>query len=564
MDKREFYKELMKEYTFDSAKVRRFAKRASTRGVRVSVKRWWHIPSTVAVAAASLAVGVFSLFYNGGDVSVIDTPVINTVPPVTVTTSVNDDESRERAENAKLSYENQTLYLSFNGGITFRELENKLLAISDTGNIVIETVYVMNEDNSEGEHEPVALDEFEEIKNDDSIKIVGAKVSTPGRLIEEIERQTEIEQVMLVVKEEKPSGGENNNENDNHEPKAEVFIPINVHPLPDRNHLPSVTVAEPVYDDEPVATTEKSGGTQTPPNPSAPAVEKLVSIDVPGVISADFISDKSFTAITADKVSLYEIADSPDSASELEINTLSEFVMNNYRTRFSTTGKSMLVSGCGEDGRRTVLLLADGEAQTLESLDISELTATGEIIFAFYDDLNRRIVMRIKENELNSIYFMDRDTFEITKASIEPQNNLVILALDGDLMFYAVKGVDDATLYRYKIAGGVSNKMMTFDKFVSFERNVSMSGFTVNSEGFSQIFTVAGGISEPLETEKGLVYNGNSTKFLTDGENFYILSENNVIEIFDGQATSGSRFGSSDLFSVSEITEKNVRIRPKN
>ncbi|MCL1867127.1 MAG: hypothetical protein FWF82_06935, partial [Oscillospiraceae bacterium] len=134
MDKREFYKELMKEYTFDSAKVRRFAKRASTRGVRVSVKRWWHIPSTVAVAAASLAVGVFSLFYNGGDTSVIDTPVINPVPSVTVTTSVDDEESREKAENAKLSYENQTLYLSFNGGITFRELENKLLAISDTGN----------------------------------------------------------------------------------------------------------------------------------------------------------------------------------------------------------------------------------------------------------------------------------------------------------------------------------------------------------------------------------------------------------------------------------------------
>jgi hypothetical protein len=520
MNRKEFYKELMKEYTFDSAKVRRFAKRSSYKGNRVSVKRWWHVPSTVAVAAASLVMGLFAFFYYG----TMGTPVIGDGA-----TPIPAAPTADSIAISKQSFETKTLYLSFNDSMTFREMENTLYTISDTGNIVIEAVFVLDESDT-----VVPVFVFDAIRDDDTVQIVGAKVSAPGRLIDEIERQTEIDHVVLVTE-----------ETVNEEALIEFVLA--------ETQAAVAPLHEPIIEDDEID--DEPDGEVAP----AAVVEAFVSLNLPNVIEAYFIGDYRFIAITAESVVLYEIAVG-ENAVDLEITPVSEFALRNHRTRFSTTRKSALISGCNDDGRRTVLLLTDGDTQTVEMLDISELTDSGELIFAFYDDINRSIVMRVRDCERNIIYVKNRDTLAV-QTVFNSTETVAILAKTPTAVYYSATNGIVTTVYKYDTESGVSAAVeaLEFEGTVSFERTSDLSAFVINTDGHSQVFTAdSETLSNSVEVESGLIFYRNSKEYLTNGTNFYLLSEDSL-ESFGGQAFSPRR-NRSELFSMFEITEKSVRI----
>jgi sulfur transfer complex TusBCD TusB component (DsrH family) len=524
MNRNKFYKELMEEYTFDSAKIRRFAKRSSYKGARVSVKRWWHIPSTVAVAAASLVLGLFSFFYSPNQ----GTPVVNPEPPVT-------DSSGQivtlppQHHIVQLDYfSNATLYLSFNNSMTFREIENTLETIDDTGNIVIEVVYIRGEGA-----DFIPITHFDEIRNEETATIVGATVSAPGRLKIEIERQQEVELVIVVTA----------------DIAEETFIPSPSAIDAIENAQAPVIMNEPAAEKEDDLTGE------------AGALEKFVSLNVAGIIEAHFINDYHFVAMTANSVMLYEIIADEEI---LEINQISEFMLHNHRTRFSTTRNSMLISGCREDSRRTVLLIADAQTAALEEIDISHLTEdSGELIFAFYDDVNERIIMRVRNANHNLIYILNRDTHEV-QTVFNSEKGAAILAVSTGTVFYSVTGAESTTVYRYDISADARTAIdsLVFTDSVSFERNSDLSAFIINTNGAAQVFTAdTETLTEGVAVENGLIFHKNSRRFMTDGTNFFTVPEEkpDSLELFAGQATT-SRRDISELFSMFEITEKSLRI----
>jgi hypothetical protein len=524
MNKNDFYKELMKTYTFDSAKVRRFAKRSSYRGNRVSVKRWWHIPSTVAVAAASLTVGILAFFYS---------PNMNPPPD-----GEPCDLSSVSAQGIihLSNHESRTLYLSFNNSMTYLEMLNTLESVSDTGNIIVEKVYVLD-----SEENIVPVIQHEELRNDHETQIIGAKVFAPERLKVEIERQPEIANVKI----ETPAIND------------DTWIPSPVTDTP---------FVAPIDPDE-LPADDPDGDSI-----AAVVIESLVNLNVAGIIEADFIGDFSFTAITADSVILFEI--SQDEATEdLEINPASEFVLHNHRTRLSTTGNSMLISGCREDSRRNVLLLADAETQTLEEIDIRDLIETGELIFAFYDDINKRIVMRVRVSERNIIYVMELDSGEVFTA-FDSHKSAAILAINDDSLYHSVfKESEHVTaVYRFDIASGTSTivESLSLTDSVSFERNSNLSAFVANivdSDGVSNamVFTaVTETLTEALEVPRGLNFHRNLPDLLTDGENNYVLShDRDALEVFT-ERIPRTRRNISERFAVFEITENGVRIMLKD
>jgi hypothetical protein len=485
MNKREFYKELMKEYTFDSAKVRRFAKRSSAKGTRISVKRWWHIPSTVAVAAASLAIGVFTFFYS------------DTGSPVVNHGVMSPQERIQQADaaliNARSSIGNKTVYLSFNNTMTFREMQNTLDTVSDTGNIIIEAVYVIDGDE-------FLTKQLGEVRGDSYAQIVGAKVSAPANLIEDLSRQHEVALVEI----------ENDILND------ETFIPFIAE---------LIEIPEDLFQN---VTDEIDSSID-----AAPPVEKFVNLNLSGVIEASFISDYRFTAITCNSVILYEISQDEDSA-DLEINPVSEFSLYNHRTKLSASGSSMLISGSTEnDSRRTVLLVADSKTASLEEINISDITDSGELIFAFYDDINGRIIIRARSADRNIIYVIHRES-ALTQTVFDSSEDAAVLAATANAIFYSV---NNTTVYKYDILTAESTiaESLDFGETVSFERNADLSAFAVYTNGgdTAQIFDTV------TETLSDIVDSAQLQSYRSIGE----LSE---------------------LFSVSQVIDGSVRILLKN
>jgi hypothetical protein len=519
MNKKDFYKELMQTYTFDSAKVRRFAKRSSYKGTRVSVKRWWHIPSTVAVAAASLAVGVFALFYSGQGIPTGIEPYDPISTPVTASGIIQI-----------AHHENRTLYLSFNNSVTYMEMLNTLESVSDTGNITIEKVYVL--DNHEN---IVPVIQHEELRNDHETQIVGAKVFAPERLKVEIERQPEVANV-----------------------KIETFA------INDDTWVPSPVTEVPITPDStPPDQNQDPDGTD--PQTGEITVENFVNVNVVGIIEADFISEDAFMAITGDSVILYELTQDEVTES-IEINPAQEYTLHNHRTRLSATGNSMLISGCREDSRRNVLMLADSETRTLTEIDIRDLIETGELIFAFYDDhdTHRRIVMRVRIGDNNIIYVMELDTGAVHTV-FSSVKSAAILAINGDFVYHSVfKESEHVTVvYRFDITNGTSTVVdsLSFTEAVSFERNSNLSAFVINTDSASRVFTASSeSLTNTVEAPNRLSFYRTRTNFLTDGETIYSLTGGTRLEVFEGQMPRVRR-NSSERFSVFEISENSVRIQ---
>ncbi|MCL1789267.1 MAG: hypothetical protein FWG33_02825 [Oscillospiraceae bacterium] len=499
MNKHEFYKELLKEYTFDSAKVRRSAKRSS---FKITNKHWWYIPSTVAVAAVSLTVGLFAFFYGGGTHS-------GSLPTPPEDRVLN---ANSAIKTASSDFGAKTMFLSFNNSITFHEMQNTLDLVSDTGNIVVETLYILDSNNELTLLQGSELKELETLYNSD-VQIVGAKVYAPAILSEDLRHQKNVALVEFDM-----------NDND--------FIPLIIED--------DIPVTDFPYTEE---------QTDEPQDNNFPAsVEKSVSVNIPGLIEAEFIGDSRFIAVTRDSVILYEISE------DLNVTPISELALRNYRKRFSITGKSMLISGVS--GEKPILLLADIESENFESIDISKPVGSGELLNAFYDDINRRIIMKVRNRDSSAIYIVDRDTFEFILVPAS-SHDAVILALNGNLVYFS----SDSSIYRFDISSGVSTELYTSaDGLFSFERNADLSAFVMNVNGETAVFTARNEMfTKWVEAPNGLTFYRNSTDLLTDGVNFYRASEG-TLETFQGQPISPERQIISEWFKVLEITSEGIKI----
>ncbi|MCL2070748.1 MAG: hypothetical protein FWH07_00745 [Oscillospiraceae bacterium] len=509
MNKHEFYKELMKEYTFDSAKVRRTSKREKYSSLNFTGRRWWHIPSTVAVAAVSLTVGLFSFFYNAGSGS----------SPSFPTNGIG--ESTSALETATLGFGTKTLFLSFNNSITLHEMRNTLDSVSDTGNIVVGTLYILDENNQVSSfslsEDNSGLNEF----NNNSAKIIGAKVYAPAALIDDLKQQRGVSLAEI--------GSDSMSDDD--------FIPLII------EEIETPVTETPQHTDE---------TTDSPHESVPPSFEKFVNLSVPDVIEASFIGDYRFIAVTKNAVTLYEI--SANNFESFEINPVSEHSLSNHRKRSSITGRSSLY--IGTNGGKPVLLLADAETQSVGSIDVSDIVGSGELLNAFYDDIGRRIIVRVRDKENNAIYVIDRNTFDVAHVE-NSSHDAVTLAVHGDDLYFSL----NTSIYKYDMKAGVSTELFSaFGEAVSFERNANLSAFVMNLNGESRVFTARNqSFTEWVDSPGGLAFYKNSSELLTDGDSFYTISDG-AIEAFTGQPWSPDRQFASDLFKVFELTEDSINI----
>jgi hypothetical protein len=147
------------------------------------------------------------------------------------------------------------------------------------------------------------------------------------------------------------------------------------------------------------------------------------------------------------------------------------------------------------------------------------------LLNAFYDDISRRIIMRVRSKELSAIYIVDRDTLDTTLVP-NSSHDAVILAVNEGVLYYAA---EHSSVYKYDTDTGTSIRLYDFDDPVSFERNADLSGFVIVNGNTAQIFNAKTGVlSEAADTDE-------------------------VLDVFKSQ-TSGRI--TSELFKVFELTTR--------
>jgi hypothetical protein len=300
------------------------------------------------------------------------------------------------------------------------------------------------------------------------------------------------------------------------------------------------------------------------------------------VIEAVFINHSDFIAVTEDSVKLYTISKNDISPEEFDFYLLSSYSVSNYRIRYSAKGNSLLISGCGDDSRRALLFLADGDTGILEQININEQTVGGELMFAFYDDINQKIYMRIKYQDYNAVYSVDRYTHE-AELLISHSESMVILAVDENYMYYSLKSSEnnETSIYKYALFNNLSEELYVFENPVSFERSADLSNFAVNTENGKRasvfitgmrVSSAGDGLPEtdiltpPISPVNALTFVKRSNNVLTDGEYYYIINSYGELEMLydSAEAFINDRGDISELFSIYDITAERIKIRLKN
>jgi hypothetical protein len=414
----------------------------------------------VATAAAvALAFGLHTAFFDRSIPTVVD-------PESPSLADRLDRANRNAAQLEHLNFGTRTLFLSFNDSISLTAMQNTLDSVSDTGNIVVESVYVLGNDNAVDMISPAAA------RTNQVSSIIGAKVYAPVTLIGGLRRQPEVALVEVasdVVNEE-------------------TFVPLAAATRPERNPEP-------------------------PSDANEPTVETILNFNIPGVIRAEFIDDNRFAAITADSAMLCEIYRDEDS-DELQIRVLSDFDLD------------------------------------------------GEVVFSFFATQgNKRLaVMRVRSEDSNSIYLMGGDNFAVKKIA-DSDEALTVLAVTNNSVYYAV---NRSVIFRYDTRLGISSEIVSYDDSVTFERNGDLSCFVINLGEAEPVRARVYNarleqLTESDEVSPMLVFYRNSTNVLTDGENFYSTTLV-PIENPDDVIRFATPCNSSELYSVTEITEQSVRI----
>lgn len=578
MNKREFYKRLMSEYTFDSDKVRRVAKRSSIRMLSPERAR------TAAAVAAGLAVtvGVISLSAYFNRANNIPSDPNATVAPAKTDRLVTAEKKLRKYSD---SIEVKTMYLSFGEALSYTKLRNTIDYVSDTGKIQVEALYVLDaDDNVVTVTDP---DEIEIIKNDDEAKIIGAKVAAPANLGESLISQPEV-----VLAEIEP---ENINE--------QLFVPLLADPGINDYVTPEVTTPSQSSSGNDSQTDETSTGeevtvTGAPPDTSVSETstgaatessaasesettdtseepkttaangvpqERFIELSLPGVTDAEFISDKTFAAITKESVGVFSIKDSKDLTVDCEVS----YDVVNCRKRYSASGNSFLISGCDGTKLRTLLFLANAKTGTLEKIDISAVLGDpkdkNELMFAFYDDVNDRIIARVSGKGYNTFYLLDRSANRTTEILRSKDDAAVLAVTDSALYYSLTKTAQKSTsVCKLNLATGIAEELYIFAGSVNFDRSDNLKNFSVNTDAdkTSRVFVVeTDNLTIPVNVTNSLVFRDFSDTVLSDGDKNYVLVLGELVEPAAIAITEVPKRAGSALFTVAEIGGDKLKIK---
>ena len=180
MNEKDFYKQLMSEYSFDHDKIKKAAMGKITEPAKKRSPMKW-ISVAGAAAAIALTVGIVAIFAPGNPVSV--------TPANSITVEDRFKLALEAYEKADLNTEEEFLYVTFMNKETPTDMQTILARADATGEIKVVEVYLTGREVVSGNAN------IKELFSLDEENIVAVKIRCPGNFIK---RLTDDKDVYLV------------------------------------------------------------------------------------------------------------------------------------------------------------------------------------------------------------------------------------------------------------------------------------------------------------------------------------------------------------------------------
>lgn len=593
MNRNEFYKQLMSEYTFDSDKIRETAKQGNKR----QAFRPLYVGISAAAAAMVVTVGTIAMtnLGNGGGVSLVDTGLS------TLSASDRLSHALEQLEEERESSESRDFLVTFNQPLTPAEAQNVLTA---GGNIPVKLLYLS--DGSRVSDTDSIGKIFTE--NTDTL-ITGAAVYCTGSYAAELQDNSEV----FLVEAMEDSDFESAAPVDIEDIDIQSVQPVQT---TEATTAPQTDVSEPVIADDAtdeaivitVPTEEEMDGTVEPTEETSemdgtvepsPTEEQTAEDD--GMPEDDQVQTPEQTAdaaaetttapatVSTDTAASVTTASSTESPAEPEEQiptvpsgvTLPVNVENNsYNTYLSADsaffisddvflvknsgsvslyrydgtsetlicteqltdakvawvsedGGRLMMTGLGDFGTRSRTLLISAEGGYITDLVTDDIILSGSMTGFGYNDNDKLLTLCFREDGVSYIAaarLNNGNTLDYIDILADSENKLSLAASSGNNIYYTETADGDMSIYRIDISTGNIGLVHTFTGSPKLTRNLAFTHAVFSPDEASVIgFTE---IFDP-ETETLIKATGGSVSFGASRHSF--LDGESCCKISGGQ-----------------------------
>lgn len=535
MNKNDFYKELLSQYTFDSEKIKMNAKRPKRSFYRNPAV---YISTAAAAAAITVTIGVFTFMS------------ATTQQDISVKPETYELSAAQRLEEAEQNYriasysanndseiETVDMYVSFNSPMTYNEALILFSGISDTGDICFAILYT-----DEGK----ITDNFDGYNG----KINGLKITAPSNYYKAIQDLSSVSVVEL--------GSENVNDDNftpiNDQIKSEITGTEEITPQTTASEETTPPPAENVT----IGDSANIGENDT--TMTVPTVTTL-EYKVNGINDAIFVSENCFVAITNTSVELNRIEDGEEGK---YIVSVAKVLTDNPKIIWSDDSNSLLfISGCDSEKNRNKLFIADSKAETLEELDISGMTDDAELGGLFYDKESGEITIKTYSLSKSCVYTgMMSDDGLCVELSVESEHPVTPLAYMDSVLYYAYAKSGVTYVHSIDTETNEDEEIWSHEGSAKFARSDSFNTAALIFDSESFIFSAETEAFAKAETTGSIQFSKVNSTVFSDDNGYYTLTAAGVVSISSEAADIYFAEPTNSVeYSVYEILPDIVRIK---
>ncbi len=238
--------------------------------------------------------------------------------------------------------------------------------------------------------------------------------------------------------------------------------------------------------DDPVEETGLPDGVTLPEN-----VKKLsYKTGFIGAENAFFIKDDVMFVKTADKISLYRF----DGIAEREI--VSTECIDAKIHWMSESGSRMIVSGTYADGKRSRLFYVNADGDNIIDLGAEDVVMDGTLAGVGYNDSTGLLVLNVKENGMYYVCALrlnDNNKPAFVSNCFETSAKVMLLASEGEKIYLAAVDGNLTQIYRVDSSGYESALIKTYDNDPKLATNLAFTHAVISPPdgaviGFVEIF----------------------------------------------------------------------------
>ena len=587
MNKNDFYKELMTQYALDPEKIRMNAlKQAKQPAWQRVVGDYW---KPAMGAAAAVAVAFAGVSYANRS----SAPDITVEPEQVLSASQRLIEAEQNYYNTTDEETFSNVYLTFLEPVSYNELLMALSTVADSGEIELCALYLQNETVwGDGLAEYAAA-------SSENTAVIGAKISLP------VSYYRDIQDLSIVYLAELGSAEIND----------DTFTPITVEdddPLEGdlMGITTSVTEKAPVVTTTPfsfdVSETEKepvpvigdSGAdsvTTLPPASESETEEEEDPIDVEAPeITTTVTTAVPVTTTPAETTTTYYRGDVGLLTEIYELNVQNSLetiisgnnvvVLAKNEAYFYTIGgfsgtpvgevigivnpklacendSHIILTGCREDGARTLISVINLENDTVYTYDASANIGDCELgSFRYSEDLGKYFMKAVNADS-TLIYELTVNNELSFRPLAEIEAPVTLAGYGNDILYFTFLDGDYTRLYNFNCVDGTISEISAFSGVVKIKRGSDFNSFALYStaDETSFILDVNTGMLVPAVFDEtiAIITDGCETFFRTGGTVYKIDSLGMVIP---ADRTVTFEKTENEEFIVNEITSEKIVI----